>query len=238
MNRHHALLGLLLVISPAQAQTAADTGRLYSREQLTVVPVILRRPAIVYPDSLKRRGIGGTVRVSVVLDRNGNPEVTSVHIISSPDTGLNGSARAVVLGTKFTGGRVRNDDVRTLLTLSVVFDSLDTARALPPIYSQFDSLSETPALLNRPLLRYPDDPRHRCKQGRVVVQMIIDTLGHAEPASIQFVTLPDPGFMLPVLQYLASALFRPARRGGRPVRSIMYFPVVFRLSKCVPGDRP
>jgi TonB family protein len=232
-----ALLLLLVVISPAQAQTAADTGRLYPPEQLDVVPVLLRQPAIAYPDSLKRRGIGGAVRVSVVVDGRGHVDPTSVHVVSSPDTGLNASARATVLGTKFTGGQVRDHRVRTLLTLSVLFDPLDTARVPSPIYGHGDSLSETPSLLGPPAPQYPPDLSSLCVQGRVLVQMIIDTLGRPEHESIQFVSLPHPGFIMPVSQYLAIARFRPARRGGRPVRSIVYFRLDFTNNSCPAPSR-
>ncbi len=112
--------------------------------------------------------------------------------------------------------------------------ALDTARAPLPIYSKFDSLSETPALLNSPPIEYPGDLKAHCVQGRVVVQMIIDTLGRPERESIQYMRLPHVGFKLPVSRYLAFARFRPARRGGRPVRSIVYFPVTFMLRSC-PG---
>jgi len=66
-------------------------------------------------------------------------------------------------------------------------------------------------------------------QGRVVVQAILDTLGGVEQESIQFVVTPDPGFLMPVSQYLALARFRPARRNGRLVRLIVHMPVDFRL---------
>ena len=68
-------------------------------------------------------------------------------------------------------------------------------------------------------------------QGRVLVQAILDTLGRIEPGSIQFVMTPDPGFLMPVSQYLALARFRPARRNGRLVRSLVHMPVDFRLRR-------
>ena len=65
-------------------------------------------------------------------------------------------------------------------------------------------------------------------QGRVLVQMVLDTLGRVERRSIQFATAPDPGFLMPVQQYLAFARFRPARRNGRLVRVIVRMPIDFR----------
>ncbi|HEV2750572.1 MAG TPA: energy transducer TonB [Gemmatimonadales bacterium] len=100
-------------------------------------------------------------------------------------------------------------------------------RQPPAVYR--DSLTKAPALLHGPTLDYPMDLREHQIQGRVVVQMIIDTLGRPEPGSIQFVELPDEGFRFSVTQYLAGVWFRPALRAGRPVRFIVYLPIDFRL---------
>ena len=86
--------GLLLSVAPVSAQ-APDTQHVYSEDQLSVMPVVLREPKALYPDSLKRGGIGGTVRVSVVLDRKGHADSGSVRVVATPDSALNGPARAV-----------------------------------------------------------------------------------------------------------------------------------------------
>src|SRR5206468_5463541 len=132
-THHHvkpllSLLGLLLSGVPARAQTATDTERVYSEDQLTLAPVVLRQPT-VYPDSLKRKGIGGTVGVSVVLDRKGHPDSGSVRVMSTPDSVLNEPARAVVLGSHYAPGRVEDRAVRARVVVEVAFDPRDTATA-------------------------------------------------------------------------------------------------------------
>src|SRR5690348_17814135 len=67
-------------------------------------------------------------------------------------------------------------------------------------------------------LHYPEELQHRGIQGRVMVQLIIDTLGHAEPASIQFLTSPNVEFEQPVRDYLVFARFRPAQIGRASCR--------------------
>ena len=228
MSAVPSLLGLLLSVAPASAQ-AADTQHIYAEDQLTVAPMVLRQPPMGYPDSLRRSGIGGTVRVSVVLDAKGRPDSGSVRVVSTPDTALNGPARAVVAGTHFAPGIAREHTVRVLMVVAVLFDPLDTATAPAPIYGEDDSLTQKPALLFGPPINYPEDLRRNRIQGRVVVQAILDTLGGVEQESIQFVVTPDPGFLMPVSQYLALARFRPARRNGRLVRLIVHMPVDFRL---------
>ena len=222
-----SLVGLLLSVASASAQ-AADTQHVYAEDQLTVVPVVLRQPT-VYPDSVKRRGIGGTVGVSVVLDRKGHPDSGSVRVMSTPDSVLNEPARAVVLGSHYAPGRVEDRAVRARVVVEVAFDPRDTATAPSPVYEEEDSLSQKPALLFGPQIVYPQDLQQNRIQGRVVVQMILDTLGRVELGSLQFVTTPHPGFLMSVSQYLALARFRPARRNGRLVRSLVQMPVDFRL---------
>jgi len=181
-----SLLGLLLSGVPARAQTATDTERVYSEDQLTLAPVVLRQPT-VYPDSLKRKGIGGTVGVSVVLDRKGHPDSGSVRVMSTPDSVLNEPARAVVLGSHYAPGRVEDRAVRARVVVEVAFDPRDTATAPSPVYEEEDSLSQKPALLFGPQIVYPQDLQQNRIQGRVVVQMILDTLGRVELGSLQFV---------------------------------------------------
>ncbi len=228
MSAVPSLVGLLLSVAPASAQ-AADTQHVYAEDQLTVAPMGLRQPPMGYPDSLKRSGIGGTVRVSVVLDAKGRPDSGSVRVVSTPDTALNEPTRAVVLGSHFAPGRAEDRAVRARVVVEVGFDPRDTATAPSPVYEEEDSLSQKPALLFGPPIVYPQDLQRNRIQGRVVVQMILDTLGRVEPGSIQFVMTPDLGFLMPVSQYLALARFRPARRNGRLVRSLVHMPVDFRL---------
>ena len=193
MSAVPSLVGLLLSVAPASTQ-AADTQHVYAEDQLTVAPMVLRQPPMGYPDSLKRSGIGGTVRVSVVLDAKGRPDSGSVRVVSTPDTALNGPARAVVAGSHFAPGRAEDRAVRARVVVEVVFDPRDTAAAPSPEYEEEDSLSQKPALLFGPRLDYPEDLRRNRIQGRVLVQAILDTLGRIEPGSIQFVMTPDPGF--------------------------------------------
>ena len=132
MSAVPSLVGLLLSVAPGSAQ-AADTQHVYAEDQLTVAPVVLRQPPTVYPDSLKRSGIGGTVRVSVVLDAKGRPDSGSVRVVSTPDTALNGPARAVVAGTRFAPGRTADRAVRAQIVVNVEFDPTKEETAPAPI---------------------------------------------------------------------------------------------------------
>ena len=54
------------------------------------MPVALRQPPASYPENVKRRGGANTVRMRVVIDRNGHPDSGSVQVVSTPDSALDG----------------------------------------------------------------------------------------------------------------------------------------------------
>jgi len=89
-------------------------------------------------------------------------------------------------------------------------------------------VDERPAFLSGPPLRYPPLLRQARIEGRVLVRAIIDTTGRAEPASVQVVESPHPGFNQAARNALLQARFRGGRVRGRAVRVLIEFPVEFR----------
>jgi TonB family protein len=65
----------------------------------------------------------------------------------------------------------------------------------------------------------------RHAQGRVIAEVIIDTSGRVEPASINIVDTPDPAFEAPVRDLLLVSRFTTARIAGRPVRVQLFLPI-------------
>lgn len=90
-------------------------------------------------------------------------------------------------------------------------------------------LDERPEVLSGPPLRYPDELRKNRITGQVVVQLIVDTHGRAEPKSIVIMSTPDPGFNDPVRDYLRDARFRPGRIRGKAVRTLVTIPFNYAL---------
>jgi len=76
---------------------------------------------------------------------------------------------------------------------------------------------------------YPELLRVAGIAGRVVVEAVIDTLGHAG-AALRVVESSHHGFDAPALDYVRRAVFRPGRVHGRPVRVLVRLPVDFRLT--------
>lgn len=77
--------------------------------------------------------------------------------------------------------------------------------------------------ISGPALSYPPELRRRGAGGDVVLRMIVDTLGRVSESSVDVLTTPDSAFIRPVSQMMVASQFRPARIGGKPVRSIVAF---------------
>ena len=79
-------------------------------------------------------------------------------------------------------------------------------------------VDELPMMLTGPAPAYPDLLRQAGVRGRVVLEAVIDTLGHVEPGSVLVVESAHPAFVAPAQHSLLASLFRPARVRGRAVR--------------------
>jgi TonB family protein len=99
------------------------------------------------------------------------------------------------------------------------------------VYAEAE-VDEKAELLSSPPAEYPWILRRAGIQGRVVVQVVIDTLGRVEPGSRRVVSSSNPGFDEPALNAVREAVFRPARVHGRVVRVRVRAPIEFN------ADRP
>lgn len=99
--------------------------------------------------------------------------------------------------------------------------------ALPHTSAEVD----VPAIvIHQPEPRYPAVLRAAQREGRVLLEFVIDTLGHVEPASLRVVERTEAGFEAAALETVVRSLFRPARLAGRPVRQRTLQAVAFRIS--------
>jgi len=98
------------------------------------------------------------------------------------------------------------------------------------VYSE-DSVTERPDLLNHPRMRYPDSLRAAGIGGRVVVEAIIDTTGHADSASVRILSSSHPGFEAPAREAVVASTYHPGRLDGRAVRVRVQIPLNFQVSR-------
>src|SRR5258708_7074273 len=75
---------------------------------------------------------------------------------------------------------------------------------------------DPPVLPAGPPLAYPEALRRTGTAGSVVVQVIIDSLGRAEPGSLVLQS-SHAGFEAAARAYVLGAVFRPGRTHGRAV---------------------
>ncbi len=123
----HTTLLLALALASAGLPVAA---------QITVVkpldPVLPRRfeyhapqllscPATQYPDSLKRRAIGGHVVLDLVVDTLGRVPRDRIVVRESPHPGLSQAAIAMAAACRFAPARVGRKAVGKMVTMPVDF---------------------------------------------------------------------------------------------------------------------
>jgi TonB family protein len=92
-------------------------------------------------------------------------------------------------------------------------------------------VQEPPELLTVPLPEYPRALREAGVDGLVVVQVVVDTLGHPEAGSLRVVQSSNAAFADAAVAAMRRALFRPGRVWGRVVRVLVRVPVAFRLHR-------
>ncbi len=90
-------------------------------------------------------------------------------------------------------------------------------------------VEDPPALLAGPPVAYPEGLRRAGITGTVVVQVVIDSLGRAEPRSLVLES-SHAGFEAAARAYVLRSLFRPGRTHGRAVRVLVRLPIGFTLT--------
>jgi len=90
-------------------------------------------------------------------------------------------------------------------------------------------VDDPPVLLAGPALVYPEVLRRTGTVGTVVVQVVIDTVGRAEPASLVLQS-SHAGFEDAARAFVLGAVFRPGRAHGRAVRVLVRLPIGFTLT--------
>ncbi len=100
-----------------------------------------------------------------------------------------------------------------------------------PTYFEFQvERPGTPQPGNMPP-RYPDELRDAKIEGQVLVQFVLDTLGHPDMDTFKVIKSTHDLFTNTVKASLPNMLFYPAQVGGRPVKQLIQMPFNFNLMK-------
>jgi TonB family protein len=109
--------------------------------------------------------------------------------------------------------------------------------ALDSIVSQMSIFTvdqvDTPAsiIAGSAVPEYPDSLRRQGVDGRVVVELVVNTDGMLDTGSVNLVSSTNQLFTDAVQQALATAKFRVATLRSRPVRQVLQVPFVFKTEK-------
>ncbi|MDB4915457.1 MAG: TonB protein [Gemmatimonadetes bacterium] len=81
---------------------------------------------------------------------------------------------------------------------------------------------------------YPPELIKDGKEGGVFIRFIVDTTGHADPASIEVIRATHPLFAESVTLAIPLMAFHPAMIGGHPVRQAVEQNFQFKITRLVP----
>jgi TonB family protein len=114
---------LLWFLALMGAPLAAQDSLVYLASQVDLLPRRLSGPELRYPAEVLRHGDPETVLVEVIIDTAGRIEPSSFRIIETPDSSLNVSVRAALLGNLYSPALLKGRAVRLLIRLQVILHS-------------------------------------------------------------------------------------------------------------------
>jgi protein TonB len=79
--------------------------------------------------------------------------------------------------------------------------------------------------------RYPPVLQQAGVTGRVEVQYVVDTLGHAEPSSWKIIRSTNKAFEEPAREAIMKTLFKPARIKGAAVRQLVQQAITYNIGQ-------
>ena len=201
---------------------------------------------VKYPKEAQDQGVQGRVIVQFVVNKDGS--ISNDTVVRSVDPMLDAEAIRVVRSMpNWTPGKQRGEAVRVRFTLPVTF-RLDGGEESKPVQMQVtventgeeiikvpEQLPEYPGgmvelmkFLQRNM-RYPKEAQEQGKQGRVIVQFVVEKDGSITDAKIA--KSVDPQLDAEALRVVnAMPNWTPGKQRGKEVRAYFTLPVTFRLS--------
>jgi TonB family protein len=107
---------------------------------------------------------------------------------------------------------------------------LDTARGDERYVVVAAAVDSGPTFINCPPPDYPDTLRRARIQGRVILELVIDTLGRPEPGSVRALTSPHDSLSRAAVNAMLACTFTAARFRGRAVRVLVNIPIDFNIT--------
>lgn len=92
-----------------------------------------------------------------------------------------------------------------------------------------------PRLLSCPATQYPDSLKRRAIGGHVLLELVVDTLGHVARDRIVVRETPHPALSQAAIAMAAGCRFAPARVGRKAVGKVVTMPVDFGVVRVTHG---
>jgi len=201
---------------------------------------------VKYPKEAQEQGKQGRVIVQFVVNKDGS--ISNDTIVRSVDPLLDAEALRVVRSMpNWTPGKQRGKEVRVRFTLPVTFRldggaesklvkiQVSVEKTGEEIFNVVEQMPEYPGGMGELMkflqrnVRYPKEAQEQGKQGRVVVQFVVEKDGSITDAEIA--KSVDPQLDAEALRVVnAMPNWTPGKQRGKEVRTRFTVPVTFRLS--------
>ena len=202
---------------------------------------------VKYPKEAYEQGKQGRVIVQFVVNTDGS--ISNDTIVRSVDPLLDAEALRVVRSMpNWTPGKQKGEAVRVRFTLPVTF-RLDGGEESKPvkiqvsvektgeeIFNVVEQMPEYPGGMGELMkfiqrnIRYPKEAQEQGKQGRVIVQFVVEKDGSITEAKVA--RSADPQLDAEALRIVSEMpKWTPGKQRGKEVRTRFTLPVTFRLSK-------
>ena len=201
---------------------------------------------IRYPEAAKKAGTEGRVTVQFVVEKDGS--ISNVKTIREVSPDLDQEAiRVISEMPKWKPGTQRGEPVRVRYTVPVVFrlsepatdqsgEVVGVSKEAEPsdVYEVVEQMPQFPGGFSEMMkylgnnIQYPSEAHKNGIQGRVAVQVIIDTEGRV--TNTRVVKGVDPYLDAEAIRVVSSMpKWNPGMQDGKPVNVKFLIPIMFRL---------
>ena len=203
---------------------------------------------VKYPKEAQNQGKQGRVIVQFVVNKDGS--ISNDTIVRSVDPLLDAEALRVVRSMpNWTPGKQKGEAVRVRFTLPVTFRldggtesksaEVKQVAKVPTqgeeIFNVVEQMPEYPGGMGELMkfiqrnIRYPKEAQEQGKQGRVIVQFVVEKDGSITEAKVA--RSADPQLDAEALRIVSEMpKWTPGKQRGKEVRTRFTLPVTFRLS--------
>lgn len=98
------------------------------------------------------------------------------------------------------------------------------ALGIPTVLTAVDA---APAVVSQPVVRYPAEMQALRVGGTVTLEATIDTTGRVIPTSVKVIQSSNAGFEAEARRAVQAAVYRPGRRAGRPIPTVIRQAITF-----------